>query len=132
MLNEVKFSEYVDTGKYITAINLGDFIKLYVNHRPAFGLSPHHLLDAFRALGSKSSSKEWSIPRGQLLSLLQDSGENIPDVELVEHLMTLLGYCSDPEVAENYTDSPDEALATTLPSDISISQFAQELLGLEL
>ena len=27
MVNEVKFSEYVDTGKYISEINLGDFIK---------------------------------------------------------------------------------------------------------
>ena len=38
--NEVKYAEYLKTGKFVSEIDLPTFIKLYVNHRPAFGMAP--------------------------------------------------------------------------------------------
>lgn len=106
-MNEVKFSQYVDTGKYVTSIGLGDFIKcefvcstqtqppsvllyplldvnastcpvVYVNHRPAFGLSQRELIDTIRTLGMRTDSREWAISRPHFLSLLQDCGGCAP------------------------------------------------------
>uniref|UniRef100_A0A8V5H9N6 Uncharacterized protein n=1 Tax=Melopsittacus undulatus TaxID=13146 RepID=A0A8V5H9N6_MELUD len=71
MLNEVKFSNYVDTGEQVTKINLEDFIKLYVNHRPAFGLSMNKIQQAFRVLGYDNENGDKVIDRGDLLWLLQ-------------------------------------------------------------
>ena len=100
MLNEVKFSEYIQTRSNVTQIDLGDFIKrktthndnyavviiiinnklflfclVYVNHRPAFGLSPSALGRAFRQLGERvGGDQRWTIDRATLLSLLQEKG----------------------------------------------------------
>ena len=101
MLNEVKFSKYVDSGSYVTEVDLGEFLKcewncvlllsvwmwdfpavsslpvsVYVNHRPAFGLSPAQVAKAFRALGGREgASQEWTVDRGKLLALLQENGK---------------------------------------------------------
>ncbi|NXD07311.1 CF251 protein, partial [Nothocercus nigrocapillus] len=91
MINEVKFSEYVDTGKQVTKINLGDFIKLYINHRPAFGLSMKKIRRAFQVLGYDNENGEKVIDRGDLLLLLQRRGEHMTEEELAACLTTLLG-----------------------------------------
>ncbi|EDO26562.1 predicted protein, partial [Nematostella vectensis] len=46
---------------------------VYVNHRPAFGLSPMELHDAFNHLG-EPSDEGFQINRDQLLALLQNKG----------------------------------------------------------
>uniref|UniRef100_A0A8B9UVA4 WD repeat-containing protein 66 n=1 Tax=Anas zonorhyncha TaxID=75864 RepID=A0A8B9UVA4_9AVES len=76
MINEVKFSEYVDTGEQVTKINLGDFIKLYINHRPAFGLSMKAIRRAFQVLGYDNENGDKVIDRGDLLLLLQCRGDH--------------------------------------------------------
>lgn len=55
---------------------------MYVNHRPAFGLSPAQLTRAFRVLGQQEEEgeegrKEWAVDRGTLLTLLQEKGRNL-------------------------------------------------------
>ncbi|NWZ64354.1 CF251 protein, partial [Acrocephalus arundinaceus] len=75
MINEVKFSKYADTGEVVTKINLGDFIKLYINHRPALGLSMKTIQQAFEVLGYENKKGEKVIDRGDFLSLLQCRGE---------------------------------------------------------
>lgn len=75
MINEVKFSKYVDTGEQVTKINLGDFIKLYINHRPALGLSMKTIQRAFQVLGYDNQKGDKVIDTGDFLSLLQCRGE---------------------------------------------------------
>ena len=118
---------------------------MYINHRPAFGLSPAELSRAFVVL-SGEEEQSGVLDRAKLLSLLQEkgwhcclhyyyfnwsfiSGEHITETELIEYLMTLLGHSDNPEVEGSFSEEPLKALQE-LPSKITVSQYAEELLGL--
>ena len=52
---------------------LGCFLSVYVNHRPAFGLSPFDLHEGFTKLGTPGD-EGFAIDRNRLLTLLQNKG----------------------------------------------------------
>ena len=97
-------------------------------------------------LGKKQEGeKYWSIDRNMLLSLLQAKGiefynkitllhivcvgEHLTETEIVEYLMTLLGYTDNPEVDGSFTEDVATALEE-IPERISAPMFAEDILGL--
>ncbi|NXX17943.1 CF251 protein, partial [Podargus strigoides] len=135
MINEVKFSKYVDTGEQVTDINLGDFIKLYINHRPAFGLSMEQIQRAFQVLGYDNENGDKVIDRGDLLLLLQCRGECMTEDELAQCLTTLMG--RRPGGGESKLDTYDPAGAAALtgeeiPEEITAEIFTADILGLPI
>jgi cilia- and flagella-associated protein 251 len=50
MKDEVRFSKFAETGEYIEAVDIDTFIRLFVNHRPVYGLGRHNIEEAFAAL----------------------------------------------------------------------------------
>lgn len=75
MFNEIRFSEYVDTGKLIDKINLPDFFKVYLNHRPPFGNTMSGIQRSFDILGFTNSNGKKAIRREDFLKLLQTKGK---------------------------------------------------------
>ncbi|NXF04149.1 CF251 protein, partial [Smithornis capensis] len=135
MINEVKFSESVDAGEQVAKINLGDFIKLYINHRPALGLSMKSLQRAFQVLGYDNEKGDKVIDRGDLLSLLQCRGEQMTEEELAQCLTTLLGRRRAREGSELDTYHPSGAAALIeeeIPAEITAEIFAADILGLRI
>ncbi|XP_021268976.1 cilia- and flagella-associated protein 251 isoform X2 [Numida meleagris] len=135
MINEVKFSEYVDTGEQVTKINLGDFIKLYINHRPAFGLSMKTIRRAFQVLGYDNENGDKVIDRGDLLSLLQSRGEHMMEDELALCLTALLG--RHPTGGRSDLDIRDPSGAAVMmeeeiPEEITAERFTAGILGLSI
>lgn len=74
MTNEIKYSKHAETGNYVTKINLEDFVKLYVNHRPAFGISSDEFTQAFHILGDSDSDGQCFLQRHELLEFLRHRG----------------------------------------------------------
>ncbi|XP_054851852.1 cilia- and flagella-associated protein 251 [Eublepharis macularius] len=135
MLNEVKFGEYLETGKQVTEINLGDFIKLYINHRPAFGLSFKEIETAFQVLGYENEKQEMNLDRNDLLLLLQQRGEHFTEEELAECLTTLLGMNPEGGCSEAGTFDPTGAEAfieEEIPEEITAADFVTEILSLPI
>ncbi|XP_017307755.1 cilia- and flagella-associated protein 251 [Ictalurus punctatus] len=129
--NEVKFSRYAETGKYVSDIDLEEFIKLYVNHRPAFGISKQDLFKAFQVLGVPDENGKPVITREELLELLQARGEHMTEEELAECFVTLLGLSveeghSETQTSE-YKDS-EQLLESELPPNIAMDTFTTDIL----
>nr|XP_020043650.1 WD repeat-containing protein 66-like [Castor canadensis] len=91
MFNEVKFSEYVDTGNLIDKINLPDFLKVYLNHRPPFGNTMSSIQQSFNVLGVTNSKGEKVIRREDLLKLLLTKGEHMTEEEMSDCFASLFG-----------------------------------------
>ncbi|XP_068461278.1 cilia- and flagella-associated protein 251 [Clinocottus analis] len=146
MHNEVKFSEYAETGKYVTDIDLEDFIKLYVNHRPALGISRDELVQAFHILGDRDKTGKHVLNKHTLLELQQTRGEHMTGEEVAECFSTLLCLNEEEEDEDeeekeqggeqsehdNYkSDSGNSgySLVCALPDEISMEIFTSHILG---
>ncbi|XP_071339121.1 cilia- and flagella-associated protein 251 [Trachinotus anak] len=142
MQNEVKFSKYAETGKYVTDIDLEDFIKLYVNHWPIFGISRDELVQAFHVLGNCDGKGQPVLQRHEMLELLQARGEHMTEEEVAECFATLLGLNEEEEEEEGgggeqeHSDiyksdggDPEYSLECAIPDEISMVTFTGYILG---
>ncbi|XP_062873714.1 cilia- and flagella-associated protein 251 [Trichomycterus rosablanca] len=135
MLNEVKFSRYAETGKYTTDVDLDEFIKLYVNHRPVFGITRKELYNVFQVLGTPDENGKLVIPREELPELLQSRGEPMTEEELAGCFMTLLGSSTDggrSEVENSECKDSELPLESKLPPHITLDTLATEILGFSI
>ncbi|CAK9034455.1 Cilia- and flagella-associated protein 251 [Durusdinium trenchii] len=114
MCAEVRYSEFAATAQTVDTINLEQFIKLYVNHRPVMGVSLGDIDQAFDTIKRAVADKVgWKT----LQNLLQEHGERMEPAELQSCLNMLLG---------------TQAAAAMRPgAEMGAQSFASDVLGLE-
>ena len=88
MCNEVKYATFLETGKAETQISLNDFIKLYVNYKPVFGVDRVHIDSAFSVLADGDAS---GIDWQKLVKRLRTQGEQLSKEELQACMQALTG-----------------------------------------
>ncbi|XP_063081650.1 cilia- and flagella-associated protein 251 isoform X2 [Cavia porcellus] len=135
MFNEIRFSEYADTGKLIDKINLPDFLKVYVNHRPPFGNTLQGIRQSLAVLGAPNAQGESALGREEFLELLLTRGEHMTKEELTDCFATLLGLNPEgwkSEPAALAGRGSEICLEEELPEEITAEIFASEILGLTI
>jgi len=130
MKDEVKFSNFAETGQHVVDVDINTFIKLFVNHRPVYGIGKNNIQDAFAALlSSEGAVKGGILSRGkikpktinhfnidELIRLLREEGEYMGQQELEECLNLLVG---------------DSNFKTALLAEMQADDFAENILGFE-
>ncbi|XP_032098370.1 cilia- and flagella-associated protein 251 isoform X5 [Sapajus apella] len=135
IFNEIKFGEYVDTGKLIDKINLPDFLRVYLNHRPPFGNTLSGIHKSFEVLGYTNSKGEKAIRREDFLKLLVTKGEHMTEEEMLDCFASLFGLNPEGWKSEPATSSvkgSEICLEEELPDEITAEIFATEILGLTI
>ncbi|XP_021113196.1 cilia- and flagella-associated protein 251 isoform X2 [Heterocephalus glaber] len=135
MFNEIKFSEYADTGKLIDRINLPDFLKVFVNHRSPFGNTLSGIRQSFEVLGTPNAQGEKAVRREVLLQLLLSRGEHMTQEEMTDCFATLSGLNPEgwkSEPAASASRGSEICLEEELPDEITAEVFASDILGLTI
>ncbi|XP_049722259.1 cilia- and flagella-associated protein 251 isoform X5 [Elephas maximus indicus] len=135
MFNEIKFGEYVDTGKLVDKINLPDFLKVYINHRPPFGNTMSGIRHSFEVLGYTNSEGKKVIQREDFLRLLLTKGEHMTQEEMLDCFATLFGMNPEGWKSEPATTSfkgAEICLEEALPDEITAEVFTTQILGLTI
>ena len=58
MKDEVMFSEYSEDGIQTTCVDMNTFIRLFVNHRPVYGIGKGNIDEAFKSLYDDSANND--------------------------------------------------------------------------
>ncbi|KAG5477038.1 hypothetical protein LSCM1_05376 [Leishmania martiniquensis] len=95
-------------------LDFSQFMRLYINYRPVFGITRQDIEAAFRALGADSATGE--ISRDRLFHLLSTVGESLKSNEIAAALTSLLG---------------DGIRLEMLEDVLTARTFAENLLGFE-
>ena len=59
MTDEVKYSEYSEDGIPTETVDLNTFIRLFVNHRPVYGIGKNNIEEAFKSLCNESGNDQY-------------------------------------------------------------------------
>lgn len=82
---EVRYSEFTTTGEIVEEINLDDFIRLYVNHRPTAPIQLVHIQEALTRVHAKigdNSAPPGSFSWERLQTLLTTRGDKLSGDEM--------------------------------------------------
>ncbi|XP_048519068.1 cilia- and flagella-associated protein 251 isoform X1 [Dendroctonus ponderosae] len=119
MMMDIRYRDFDETGLVRDEVSFVEFVRLFVNHRPAYGYSMERLREAFGTMCQMGEyPKRSRIEKEDFVYLLQSIGE--PSPNLHRSLTTLLRVST---YGENNFDF--------LPPEIDSSFLVDELLGID-
>ena len=89
MKNEVEFGNYTENCEKADRFDLNTFVRLFVNHRPVYGIGKAHIEKAFETLFDKKNKNK--VDREDFLKAIASDGEPLSNIELGPLLDKLIG-----------------------------------------
>ncbi|KAL6430931.1 hypothetical protein ACFW04_007015 [Cataglyphis niger] len=148
IMTEVSYRHDIETDELVEKITFEEYVRLYVNHRPAFGICMRQIKEAFRTFIDENSinMENPTLTREQFIDVLlgraisktsiEDSkcvGEPLTMEEAYTYLKLLVP--SDKETIEIRPSSPLQRDVSFnflfLPPRISYKDFAMDIMGIE-
>ncbi|XP_076624821.1 cilia- and flagella-associated protein 251 [Colletes latitarsis] len=150
LMGEISYKNYAETGKLVEEITFEEFVKLYINHRPAFGISLKQLQEAFQVftIPNRTSFLDQENPvltKEQFMNILfgkgptdrpdetnESFGEPLTYKEAYIYLKFLIDSDSD---EMSYLDNDKPSILDDfifLPERISYKDFVTDIMGIEL
>ena len=117
MVDEVKYSNFAETTQQVNAVDIDTFIRLFVNHRPVYGIGRNNIEEAFEALLGDKMKEGGTITRDELVKALIEEGEAFTEAELTQALQLLKGKPTINEAIES--------------EEMTAVQFHEDVLGFE-
>lgn len=125
LLNEIKYDHVTVDGEVVEAVEIGELVKLYINHRPVQDCAEEDISRALRDVmlgqgqGEDTKSRN-TYDTAMLLRQLQEHGEVFTDDELSHTIATLL---------EDH--SPVTGSDGVLGERVSAREFVRNVLGMQ-
>ncbi|KAF2903069.1 hypothetical protein ILUMI_03125 [Ignelater luminosus] len=126
MIVDARYRDYAETKALNENVSFLDFVKMYINHRPAHGIHMDTLKDRFETFclaGEGATSR--SIHAESFVTTICERGEMFTASKAYTCLATLMHAIDDneDEVNRNFT---------FLPEEITFENFLEEILGMDM
>ncbi|XP_076755180.1 cilia- and flagella-associated protein 251 [Xylocopa sonorina] len=150
LMGEISYRDYAETGHLVEEIKFEDFVKLYINHRPAFGISLNQIQEAFNTFANSNEITNLQLenpaltrddfirilfgesPNGFTKSDGLPFGEPLTIHEAFMYMKILTGV--DENLDEIFAQDKESAAIdfSFLPERISYKDFTADIMGIEL
>ena len=127
MMNEIKYSNYVNTGQLENEIVLEDFLQLFLNHRSSKGEEISELEKVFKVIGKDTNEDQNSIPnlsRSCFVNFLKTRGDVFKEKDFKQFVKPLF--------TSNYSNTSEEVDAEEdhnefyhIPEEINYKDFVR-------
>ncbi|KAF4653556.1 hypothetical protein FOL47_010443, partial [Perkinsus chesapeaki] len=133
MIAEIRYSRFFETGRYVEKVTFEEFVKLYINHRPAFGMSGQDVANALIALMGKDNTGQ--VPKELLLQQVLKTDAKGMDIGVPSANDTdpdeRLTYKELEKCLGSLVQDENATIESSLPDAIDPIHFARDLLGFD-
>ncbi|KAJ3622247.1 hypothetical protein MTP99_002770 [Tenebrio molitor] len=126
LLTDLRYKEFDDNGILKDKVTFCEFVKLFINHKPAYGYAIDNVEEAFETITTFTDEyKSDDMPREDFIEAITTTGEQVSNEQIFRCLATLLH-------ADVIPEQFGERDFSFMPDSIDFDFFTDDILGLDM